>query len=111
MRELILDSLLANRDALGSGGRPAPRRWWELFGYDFLIDEDLRIYLVEVNTNPFLGFQVRSWAFWDVCCVCCGVPPRCVPARTAEPLAHAPRDAACGGHACAGCGPPLPASG
>ena len=28
---------------------------WELFGFDFLIDEDLRVWLIEVNTNPYLG--------------------------------------------------------
>lgn len=28
---------------------------FELFGYDFLIDEDLRTWLIEVNTNPYLG--------------------------------------------------------
>ena len=27
---------------------------WELFGYDFMIDEDFKIYLIEVNTNPCL---------------------------------------------------------
>ena len=28
---------------------------FELFGYDFLIDEDFRVWLIEVNTNPYLG--------------------------------------------------------
>ncbi len=28
---------------------------YELFGYDFLVDEDLRTWLIEVNTNPYLG--------------------------------------------------------
>ena len=28
---------------------------FELFGYDFLVDEDLRLWLIEVNTNPYLG--------------------------------------------------------
>ena len=27
---------------------------FELFGYDFMIDEDFRLYLIEVNTNPSL---------------------------------------------------------
>jgi hypothetical protein len=26
-----------------------------LFGFDFLIDEDFRVWLIEVNTNPYLG--------------------------------------------------------
>jgi hypothetical protein len=28
---------------------------FELFGFDFLIDEDLRIWLIEINSNPYLG--------------------------------------------------------
>ena len=28
---------------------------FELFGFDFLLDEDFRIWLIEVNYNPFLG--------------------------------------------------------
>ena len=27
---------------------------FELFGYDFMIDEDFRVYLIEANTNPCL---------------------------------------------------------
>jgi len=27
---------------------------FELFGYDFIIDADLGVYLIEVNTNPCL---------------------------------------------------------
>lgn len=27
---------------------------FELFGYDFMIDENFKIYLIEVNTNPCL---------------------------------------------------------
>lgn len=27
---------------------------FELFGYDFMIDEEFKIYLIEVNTNPCL---------------------------------------------------------
>lgn len=28
---------------------------YELFGFDFLLDEDFRIWLIEVNHNPYLG--------------------------------------------------------
>ena len=27
---------------------------FELFGYDFILDEDFNVYLIEVNTNPCL---------------------------------------------------------
>ena len=27
---------------------------FEVFGYDFMIDEDFRVYLIEANTNPCL---------------------------------------------------------
>ena len=25
---------------------------FEIFGYDFMIDEDFKVYLIEANTNP-----------------------------------------------------------
>ena len=28
---------------------------FELFGFDFLLDEDFRTWLIEVNVNPYLG--------------------------------------------------------
>ena len=30
---------------------------FEIFGYDFMIDEDFRIWLIEVNTNPYIGIH------------------------------------------------------
>lgn len=32
---------------------------FEFLGYDFLIDEDFRLWLIEVNTNPYLGIPNR----------------------------------------------------
>jgi D-alanine-D-alanine ligase-like ATP-grasp enzyme len=28
---------------------------FELYGFDFMIDEEFRVYLIEVNTNPALS--------------------------------------------------------
>ena len=30
------------------------RNCFEVFGYDFIIDEDFNVWLIEVNTNPCL---------------------------------------------------------
>jgi len=53
------------------------RNCFELFGYDFLVDEDMRVWLLEVNTNPYLGAQ-NDWhasllpAMVRVLLLCCG---------------------------------------
>lgn len=36
-------------------GKGSRKKEFELFGYDFLIDEDYRTWLLEVNNNPYLG--------------------------------------------------------
>ena len=77
IHQLIIDSIVANKDELRQG---VTRRCFELYGYDFMvgaalrllvlptliaayvgcrgqIDEDLRAWLIEVNTNPYLGVQ------------------------------------------------------
>lgn len=36
------------------------RHCFELFGFDFLFDEDFRIWLLEINTNPYLGTPCQS---------------------------------------------------
>lgn len=52
MKDLVIDSLLSVRKTINPNGR---KQCFELFGYDFLIDEDLRVWLIEINTNPYLG--------------------------------------------------------
>ncbi len=49
MNSLILRSVLATRKLLDPSRR---RNCFELFGYDFIIDEDFNVFLIEVNTNP-----------------------------------------------------------
>ena len=52
MRDIILDCYLSVRNELNQSGR---RNCFELLGFDFLMDEDFRLWLLEVNTNPYLG--------------------------------------------------------
>jgi hypothetical protein len=52
MKDLVIDTILAVKDQLNPNHR---KNHFELFGYDFMIDEDYRVWLIEVNTNPYLG--------------------------------------------------------
>lgn len=52
MKDLIIDTILSVKTQLNPNKR---KGIFELFGYDFLIDEDFRLWLIEVNTNPYLG--------------------------------------------------------
>ena len=52
MKDIVIDSYLSVKNHLNPHGR---EHCFELFGYDFLIDEDFRLWLLEVNTNPYLG--------------------------------------------------------
>lgn len=36
-------------------GKGNKKKEFELFGYDFLVDEDYRLWLLEINNNPYLG--------------------------------------------------------
>eukprot|EP00741_Cyanophora_paradoxa_P002202 tig00000555_g2134.t1 len=51
MLEHIKTSFLASRKLLNLSGR---RHCFEVFGYDFMLDEDFNVLLIEVNTNPCL---------------------------------------------------------
>lgn len=48
-RKLIADSMKSVKGKL-----VAQNYTFELFGYDFIIDEDLNTMLIEINTNPCL---------------------------------------------------------
>lgn len=52
IKDLIIDSYLSAKKAMHKGKR---NKVFEFFGFDFLIDEDFRVWLIEVNTNPYLG--------------------------------------------------------
>ena len=54
MKDIVIDTITSVKKELNKKQR---RFAFELLGYDFLIDEDFRTWLLEVNNNPFLGYQ------------------------------------------------------
>eukprot|EP00831_Metopus_contortus_P051958 TRINITY_DN43617_c0_g1_i1.p2 TRINITY_DN43617_c0_g1~~TRINITY_DN43617_c0_g1_i1.p2 ORF type:complete len:266 (+),score=41.56 TRINITY_DN43617_c0_g1_i1:169-966(+) len=52
MKDLMIDTFLSVKAELNPSKR---KNCFELLGFDFLIDEDMRVWLIEVNTNPYLG--------------------------------------------------------
>lgn len=55
MKNIIIDSYLSVKKMVTKNKR---KYCFELFGYDFLIDEDFRTWLLEVNTNPYLVYII-----------------------------------------------------
>lgn len=51
IRKLVTDSY---RSVYGKIDPMRLNNTFELFGYDFMLDADFRLYLIEVNTNPCL---------------------------------------------------------
>ena len=54
LERLVTDSFRA------VGSKIDPHRvqnCFEIFGYDFMIDENFKVYLIEVNTNPSLEYK------------------------------------------------------
>jgi len=49
MKELIIKSMYSVRKKIDPFRR---RHCFELFGYDFILDADFNMWLIEINTNP-----------------------------------------------------------
>ena len=49
MKELIIKSMYAVRKKIDPFKR---KHCFELFGYDFILDAEFNVWLIEVNTNP-----------------------------------------------------------
>ena len=52
IKDIILDTFLSVRTKMNPNHR---KNVFEVFGFDFLLDEDFRIWMIECNTNPFYG--------------------------------------------------------
>ena len=52
IKDIIIDTYLSIKHELNPTKR---KNSYELLGYDFMIDEDFRVWLIEVNSNPYLG--------------------------------------------------------
>jgi len=52
IKDIVIDTFLSVKDHVNPTGR---KNNFELLGFDFLVDEDFRVWLLEVNTNPYLG--------------------------------------------------------
>jgi hypothetical protein len=57
IKQQIARTLFASRKKLDPHKRCSNHhgKFFELFGYDFMIDEDFNVWLIEVNTNPSLA--------------------------------------------------------
>ena len=56
IKDIIIDTYLAVKSEINQAHRTNS---YELLGYDFMIDEDFRIWLIEVNSNPYLGIPTK----------------------------------------------------
>jgi hypothetical protein len=54
IKQQILHSIKANKEQLRES---QVKRSFELLGYDFMIDSELKTYLIEINSNPCLEFS------------------------------------------------------
>jgi hypothetical protein len=51
LKEIINISMRSVKDKINKNGR---NYQFEIFGYDFMLDNDFNVYLIEINTNPGL---------------------------------------------------------
>jgi hypothetical protein len=52
VKDIVLDSILSSKEFVNEDKR---KNCFELLGFDFMVDEDFRTWLIEVNNNPHLG--------------------------------------------------------
>ena len=70
MSDIVIDTFLSQKDNMNPNSRS---NVFELFGFDFMIDEDFRVWLIEVNTPVYLlatsgRFDLSSEAHREILC-------------------------------------------
>lgn len=61
MRDITIDLMKASINLLDPERRSNN---FELFGLDFILDEDLRVYLIDVNSNPIFKANTNMLREW-----------------------------------------------
>ena len=51
IKRLVRETFIATSSKINPNNK---FNWFELYGYDFMITDDFKVYLIEVNTNPWL---------------------------------------------------------
>lgn len=57
MKDISIDVFLSGKNNLNPHKR---KNSFELLGFDFMIDEDFRVWLIEANTNPYIGIHNKN---------------------------------------------------
>ena len=52
MKDITIDCFLSAKNNMNPNRRPHA---FEFLGFDFMIDEDFRLWLIEININPYIG--------------------------------------------------------
>ena len=66
MKQISLDCFLSVQSQLGCNFRKDKslnvngNKGFELLGFDFMIDEDMKTWLIEVNVNPYIGIHNKE---------------------------------------------------
>ena len=55
IKEIISLTMRSGKDKINKNGRS---HQFEIFGYDFMLDSDFNVFLIEINTNP--GLEISS---------------------------------------------------
>lgn len=66
MKDIVIDTFMCIRKQINNDKR---ENSFEFLGYDFMIDEDFRIWLIEVNSNPYIGIPndyIRNMLPWMI---------------------------------------------